>query len=290
MNYPWERFAHLSQRVFNTPLAIRPEKAEMIVAAIADRLGIVKVNGAVPAPMAVVVDEFGDGDDRNDNGYDLVGGIAILSVEGTLVHKNGTLRPYSGMTGYDAIRHGLSISLEDPAAKAIAVAIDSGGGEVSGCFDLVDAIHAARGKKPIWAILDESAYSAAYAIASACDRIILPRTGGAGSIGVITMHVDFSKALKKGGIAVTMIQHGARKSDCNEYQPLSDPARTEIQAEIDRLGQLFAETVARNRELAVADVLGMEAGCFFGPAAVAAGLADAVMAPDEAFRELLSSL
>jgi ClpP class serine protease len=74
------------------------------------------------------------------------------------------------------------------------------GGEVSGCFDLVDAIYAIRGKKPIWGILNEYAYSAGYAIASACDYVTVPRTGGVGSIGVITMHVDMSKAIDSAGL------------------------------------------------------------------------------------------
>jgi ClpP class serine protease len=52
------------------------------------------------------------------------------------------------------------------------------------------------GEKPIHAILTENAYSAAYAIASAADRISVPRTGGVGSVGVITMHLTGRSELK----------------------------------------------------------------------------------------------
>ena len=121
--------------------------------------------------------------------------------------------------------------------------IDSGGGEVSGCFDIVDAIYNARGEKPIWAVLSESAYSAAYAIASACDKIIVPRTGGTGSVGVICAHVDFSKALSKEGITVTMIHYGDRKADGSEYVPLSSEALKRFQADVDTMGR----TVLSNR-------------------------------------------
>ena len=158
------------------------------------------------------------------------------------------------------------------------------GGEVAGCFDLADEIFACRGRKPIWAILSENAFSAAYAIASAADRITVPRTGGTGSVGVICLHVDFSKALATAGIAVTLITYGARKAEGNEYEPLSDGALERFQADIDRMGELFCETVARNRGLAVAQVRAMEAGTFLGAAGVDNGLADVVAAPDEAFR------
>jgi ClpP class serine protease len=168
--------------------------------------------------------------------------------------------------------------------------IDSPGGEVSGCFDLTDTIYAARGIKPMWAILNDGAYSAAYAIASACDHITVPRTGGTGSVGVICMHVDMSRALEKAGIAVTLIQYGDRKADGNETQSLSDPALARFQADVDAMGKIFVDTVARNRGMAAAKVKATEAATFLGASGVSVGFADAVMAPDEAFRRLLSQL
>ncbi|MBB3256871.1 S49 family peptidase [Paraburkholderia sp. WP4_3_2] len=281
----------LAQRLFNTPLAITPAKAEMVMAALADRFGITKLfrtNG-----QTLAISEFG-GDDSDDEPdyryYDVVQGIAIIPISGTLVQKSGYMRPTCGMTGYDGIRANLSMALEDPAVRAIMLDIDSGGGEVAGCFDLVDAIFSARGKKKIWAVLSESAYSAAYAIASACDQITVPRTGGTGSVGVICAHVDFSKALEKEGVTVTMIHYGARKADGNQYNPLSKEALARFQSDVDQMGELFVKTVARNRKLPVATVRGTQAGTFLGADGVEIGFADAVMAPDEAFRSLLAEL
>jgi signal peptide peptidase SppA len=181
-------------------------------------------------------------------------------------------------------------ALYDPAVKAIALDLDSPGGEVAGCFDLADEIFRARGEKPIWGILNEVAYSAAYAIASACDRITVPRTGGTGSIGVVCAHVDWSKALAGSGVSVTFIQYGARKTDGAAEKPLSDEARDRFQADIDVLGEMFVDLVARNRNIAAGKIRAMEAATFLGQAGVSLGLADAVMAPDAAFRELLDSL
>jgi signal peptide peptidase SppA len=286
-------FPHLAQRLFNVPLAIRPEKAEVIVAALAERLGIVALNGRHAMRMAVLDEnDFGTPRARigNDRPYDLVAGVAVIPVTGTLVQKLGTLRPYSGMTGYDGIRANLLTALDDPEAAAIVLDIDSPGGEVPGCFDLADAVYAARGQKPIWALLDEMACSAAYALASACERVTVPRTGISGSIGVVTMHVDFSKALEKEGIAVSFIHYGARKIDGTDALPLSKEARERIQRDIDATGDLFVATVARNRKLQAKAVRDQEADTFQGAAGIAAGLVDAVMAPDEAFAELVQKL
>jgi len=285
----------LAQRLFNTPLAITPGKAEMVMAALADRFGIGQIfraNGQM-VPTAYDEHEF-DGDfsgpKDSGRGYEVIQGIAILPVQGTLVQKLGTMRPYSGMTGYDGIRANLSMALEDKSVRAIVFDIDSPGGEVSGCFDLTDAIYSARGTKPMWSILTESAYSAAYAIASATDKIIVPRTGGTGSVGTICMHVDFSKALSAAGVAVTMIHFGARKADGHSELPLSKEAFDRFQADINAMGELFVDTVARNRGIKAATVRGTQATTYLGAQGVEIGFADAVMAPDEAFRSLLAEL
>ena len=278
MNLP-----HLAQRLFNTPLALHPRKAEVVMAALTDRFGLTRIQS---------MSDWDDEDDSfsrqaRDTGYDVVEGIAIIPIQGTLVQKLGSLRPYSGMTGYDGIRACFLRALNDGEVKAICLDIDSPGGEVAGCFDLVDEIYAARGSKPVWAILSESAYSAAYALASAADKIIVPRTGGVGSVGVIVMHVDWSQKIKNDGLQVTIITYGDRKAESNPYEPLSETARKAIQSDIDEMGRLFVSTVSRNRGITEKTVRDTEAACFLGADGVQLGLADQVASPDAAFRDLL---
>lgn len=289
-NYPFA-----AARIFNTPLAIHPTKGEVIAKALAGRFGISEVDFAGGAPATVkpmAYDEWDEGPlvRAEETPYDLNCGIAIIDVSGTLVQKSSNLRPYSGMLGYNAIRHNFLAALDDKEVKAIVLSIDSPGGEVSGCFDLADLIYNARGMKPTLAILNESAYSAAYAIASACEQITVPRTGGTGSVGVICMHVDYSKAIDNAGIAVTIIKYGDRKADGNQFNPLSDEALAGFQADVTEMGELFVTTVARNRNLSADVVRKTQATTYLGAAGVEVGFADAVMAPDEAFRSLLAEL
>lgn len=268
------------------------------MAALAERLGVTRIARLDGAPLRVgAMEDWGDDEFSRpgrvpDTGYDMIAdtGVAMIEVQGTLVQKLGTLRPYSGMTGYDGLREAILRAHADPEVKAIVLDIDSPGGEVAGCFDLVDTIYGLRGDKPIWAILTESAYSAAYAIASAADRIIVPRTGGVGSIGVITMHVDWSKALTDAGITVTFITYGDRKADFHPEIPLSKEALEAAQADINAMGELFVNTVARNLNLSADAVRDTQAACFMGANGVSLGLADAVMAPDAALLALLDEL
>lgn len=287
-------FPQLATRMFNTPLAILPGKAEIAYAALAGRLGIISIARSDGSFVAMDQDDEADFSRRDsrdrDLGYDVVAGVAIITVRGTLVQRTGTLRPYSGMTGYDGIRQNFITALGDDAVDAIVFDLDSPGGEVAGCFDLVDLIYEARGPKPIWAILGENAYSAAYALASAADHITVPRTGGTGSVGIILMHVSFEDALKTAGIEVTLITKGDLKGEGSDMKNLSPEAFKRLKADVMRVGDLFDATVARNRGMKKSSVFDTQAGTFLGAEGVGIGFADAVMSPDQAFRALLKQL
>lgn len=288
MSHPEINFPHLSQRLFNTPLALHEGKAEMVVAALADRFGLARLfrpSGEVVNLASVDLDSAAE---AAWTPYQVIAGVAVIPVSGTLVQKLGTLRPFSGMTGYDGLRANISMAAEDDAVKGIVYDHDSGGGEVSGLFDLVDDVGAVD--KPQWSILSESSYSAAYALASATDKIVVPRTGGTGSVGIISMHVDFSKALAEAGVDVTLIKYGKKKGAGHETQPLSTQALRDLQADVDKMGDLFVDTVARNRGLKASKVKATEAGTFMGADGVDVGFADAVMAPHVAFRAFLEEL
>ena len=278
MNLP-----HLAQKLFNTPLAIHPQKAEVIVSSLAERLGITQIRSTMMAGD----DESFTRKARPDCGYDVLEGIAVIPVRGTLVHKLGTLRPYSGMTGYDGIRRVFLTAMNDPEVKGICLDVDSPGGEVAGCFDLVDTIYSARGRKPVYSILSENAYSAAYAIASAADKIYVPRTGGVGSIGVIVIHCDWSQRIKNDGLKVSIITYGNRKAESNPYVALSDEAKAAIQHDVDEMGRLFVSTVSRNRGLSETVIRNTQAACYLAAGGVQIGLADVVASPDVAFQELM---
>lgn len=284
MNLP-----HLAQRLFNTPLALHPSKAEVIMASVMDRFGISKIESslAMEDDDDYRYDNNRGRESKRDTGYDVVAGVAVIPICGTLVQKLGSLRPYSGMTGYDGIRQAFLTALADPEVSGICLDIDSPGGEVAGCFDLVDDIYNARGEKPIHAILSENAYSAAYAIASAADRISVPRTGGVGSIGVITMHLDWTQRIKEDGLKVTIITFGSRKAEGSPLRELSEEAFNAIQQDINAMGELFVSTVARNRGMSAKVIKSTQAASFMAADGVEIGLADEVCPPDAAFRHLL---
>jgi signal peptide peptidase SppA len=219
---------------------------------------------------------FADDDPMSEyRPYRVEGGVLTIPVKGALL--NGFPYAYGEVaTGYEYIAAAIRRGVADSDVRGIALQIDSPGGMVAGNFDLADAIFAARERKPIRAYAAESAYSAAYSIASAADRVSVARTGGVGSIGVVTMHVDMSKALAEAGYEVTYIYAGKHKVEGNPFEPLGDDARARIQARIDNLYSIFVSTVARNRGLDEAAVRATEAATYGAEESVAKGLADEV--------------
>ena len=276
--------ARLATRVFGTPLLIQPDKLEVILSAVGPRLVIDGLPIAVPELSA------------HTEGMDTEAlavtpdGLAVIDISGSLVNRSSWLDAPSGLTSYANIREEFDLAMASPAIRGVLMRIDSNGGECAGCFDLADAIFAMRGAKPIWAVVDDAAFSAAYMLASAADKVFVSRTGGVGSIGVVATHVDASGWDEKAGLKYTMLTAGAHKKDFNAHEPLSEGARSELQAEIDRLYRLFVETVARNRGMPAEAVRATEARLYFGEGAVAAGLADAVLPFDQTAAQMAANI
>jgi len=272
-----QHLSHLATRIFDTPLLIAPQKLEVILGVLAPRLGL-----EVPAPVAAVAAQ-----PASRKTYELIpDGIAVIPIEGTLVHKSYGLDALSGMTAYVDLQNEIEDAATDPAVKGILLDIDSPGGEVAGVFELADTIYAARAAKPIFAVANADAFSGAYLLASAAERIYTGQSSGLGSIGVIVTHLDVSGNDEKLGFKYTILHAGARKADFNPHVPLSEEARAAIEAELDRTYGMLVKAVARNRGLAEAAIRDTEAARYFGEDAIQVRLADRIGTRAEALGDL----
>ena len=273
---------HLAARLFGVPLAIHRPKLDVILAVLGPRVAyrqntadLAAAPGFTPPTRAASASSPG---------------VAVIPIHGTLVRRTVGLEAESGLISYATLTQLLDAALGNPAVSAILLDIDSPGGESGGVFDLADRIRAASQIKPVWAVANDMAFSAAYALAAAASQVFVSRTGGVGSIGVIAMHVDQSEKDSQDGLHYTAVFAGDRKNDLNPHEPMSGEAHAFLKAEVNRIYGLFVETVASHRGLEPSAVRDTEAGLFFGQAAVAMGLADAVGSFDDALAQLHASL
>ena len=262
---------YLASRLFGTPLLIHRPKLDVILSVVGQRIGMADVPAMPMMDMAAF---------QRPPLAAAPEGIAVIPIHGSLVKRSLGMEAASGLTSYGEIAAMLDAALADPQVSGILLDIDSPGGEASGSFELARRVREVASQKPIWAVANDAAYSAAYAIAASTQRLFVTETGGVGSIGVIALHVDQSVKDAKDGYHYTAITAGAHKNDYSPHEPLSDAAKTELQGEVDRLYAIFTEHVAAMRGLGLDAVRATEAGLYFGGNAVAQGLADGVQTLD----------
>ena len=272
---------HLASRLYGTPLLLARTKLDVILAVLGSRVGWPEQQAAIGVPQARASPQ---------SLASSAAGIAVVPVHGSLVRRSMAMDAQSGLTSYAEIASMLEQAGSDPGVSGILLDIDSSGGEAGGVFELSRKIRDTNALKPVWAVASDGAYSAAYAIASAASRVFVTETGGVGSIGVIAMHVDQSARDAKEGYRFTAISAGDLKNDLSPHEPINKAAMTRLQAEVDRLYGLFVDHVSTMRGLDAKAIRATEAGLFFGPEAVRAGLADALASPDQALAEFSAYL
>jgi signal peptide peptidase SppA len=211
-------------------------------------------------------------------------GVAVISIEGVIAKRANLFMRISGGTSTQIIADQFAQALEDPAVRAIVLAIDSPGGTVDGTQALADQIYAARGQKPIVAVADGIMASAAYWIGSAADRVYISGdTTQVGSIGVITTHVDMSARDMQAGVRVTEIKAGKYKQAGSSNAPLGMAEKDTLQAAVDQVYGVFLVAVARHRgvDVETAQQNMADGRVFMGRNAIEAGLVDGVATLDQ---------
>ena len=298
-------YPRLCGQLFDTPLLYEPRKAEVALRAIGPQLtgqSVVVLNGtggvdhtafANGRPSAGVI---GDGlgremDQRRIAPFDMVDGVAVIPIEGTLVQKGGWIGAESGETSYQGLQTQIARA-HRPDVKGVVFEVDSFGGMVSGAFETAAMIAELSKAKPTIGIQTDYAFSAAYLLISQCRQIVAPKFGGSGNIGALLLHADYSGALGKEGIKVTIIKAGAHKADGNPYEALPAAQRARWQSQLDAVRDQFAAAVGKGRgsRMSKAKALKTEAQAYTAAEAHAIGLIDAVGDPQEAFAAFVKAV
>lgn len=288
---------HIASMAFNEPLMLEPAYARVFFCALAGQLGISSLTDAVSGDSLTAQEALAtlalSGDDdgpRQARSYQVMNGIAVLPVSGTLVSRTRALQPYSGMTGYNGIIARLQQAASDPMVDGILLDMDTPGGMVAGAFDCADIIARVRDIKPVWALANDMNCSAGQLLASAASRRLVTQTARTGSIGVMMAHSNYGAALEKQGVEITLIYSGSHKVDGNPYSHLPDDVRETLQSRMDATRQMFAQKVSAYTGLSVQVVLDTEAAVYSGQEAIDAGLADELVNSTDAITVMRDAL
>jgi len=226
-------------------LAIMPEKLNDIIMA--------RVNCYGAAVMSA--NDIEDAISRRATKFkNVTGKVVTVPLSGFISHKATIWSALGLETSSKTFAGWIESLVNNEDVGAIIMDIDSPGGTALGLSGISDKIFALRGRKPIIAVVNGLMASAAYFIGSAADEIVSDPDALTGSIGTISVHMDYSKFLEDAGIKPTIIHAGKFKGEGNPFEPLTDEAKADMQKTVDDFGEAFIAAVARNRNTTVSDV------------------------------------
>ena len=215
--------------------------------------------------------------------------VATMNIDGPTSYRPVTVFGMAcGGFSYEVWKEDF-LYLAESGVKTVAFLVSSGGGEAYGCFDSARYVRKIADEYGIYLItyVDGIAASAAYAISSIADEIIMGNGSEIGSIGVLISLMNDSKHLEKEGYERTFITYGDEKIPFAKDGSWRKEFIDDLQYKVDLLGQEFIGFVAENRNLSVEAVKSTQAKTFVPKDAIEIGLADKVMTP-EAFYEYLA--
>jgi signal peptide peptidase SppA len=266
-----------------TPWAMLPERLNAIAAV------LTRWSQNVPAAQDVLASIAADRAVRDARRQTTTmaggGGIAVLPLYGIITQRGNRVEDISGpgCISTQQFASALRQALADDSVSQILIDIDSPGGSVYGVAELADEIVSARTQKPVVAIANSLAASAAYWIGCSASEFYVTAGGEVGSIGVWQAHFDYSQALAAEGVKPTLISAGKYKVEGNPYVPLDEDAQAFMQSRVDDYYASFTKAVSRGRGVPIAQVReGMGQGRVLGAdAAQAQKMVDGVATFDD---------
>lgn len=280
---PRRRYRQVARTIAQTPWAILPATLATIVE-IVDR----HVAGDVLTEEEISARLAGRPSRKTPS---RAGMVAVLPLYGVIAPRATLMSNMSGGTSLYDFRVAFGEALADPDISAIVLDVDSPGGSTDLVTEMAADIRAARGRKPIVAIANTLAASAAYWLASQADEVVVTPSGEVGSIGVFAAHDDISALQEAMGVKTTLISAGKYKVEGNPFEPLSEEARQAIQKTVDQFYSMFVRDVARARGVTVQQVRDGygEGRLVTASDAVALGMADRVETYEQTVSRLLGA-
>lgn len=217
-------------------------------------------------------------------------GVAVIPVVGAIANRGMSMA-----TGAMNVGRQIDRAVADARVSAIVLDVESPGGTVGGVPELASKIFRARERKPVVAVANDLMASAAYWIGSAASEVVATPSADIGSIGVFTVHEDWTQWLENEGIKITEISAGKFKTEGAPWKPLGEDARVFLDARVQEVYEQFTADVARFRSGPLGRSLTAEqvqkgfgeGRVLSAEEAVKEGLADRIATLDDVVAELL---
>jgi signal peptide peptidase SppA len=273
------KYERVIQYVLENPWAIRPAALGAILDILADR-----AHGE-PFSDREMAEQFKAAEAAR-RAPRQSGAVAIIPIWGSIFPRANLFTEMSGGTSLQRFGSALAEADRDSQVGSIVLDVSSPGGLVDLVPETAEQIR--NTTKPVTAVANTEAASAAYWLAAQADELVVTPSGQVGSIGVWSAHEDWSRFDDKLGVTTTLISAGRFKTEGNPFEPLGDEARAAFQKMIDTYYDMFVTDVARGRRTSVASVRAGfgEGRMVTAENAVTEGMADRVATLNQVISEL----
>jgi len=202
------------------------------------------------------------------------GKIVVIPLSGTITTGDSSLFSSSTITP-GLVREYLTKAEKDPAVKAIVLRIESPGGEIEPCQEILLEIERVKETKPIVVSMGGTVASGGYYISTPANKIVALPATQTGSIGVISQLINVEGLLEKLGIQIETFKGGKYKDMYWGFRELMPEEEEIMQEMIDEYYEQFIDVVAEGRGLSKEDVRDLATGQLYsGAKAKELGLVD----------------
>jgi len=256
-------YLRILSRLYNTPLAISQAKFDVISSNVGIKL---LTNETIDSIEPTVRTKVPNGPE-----------VSVINVFDSLVAKNGL--GASGHTSYESIKNQIDQAIQ-AKSKSIIFNIASPGGEVNGLFALTDFINSLPKEHGIStsAVIDGSGTSAAYAIASATQKIHATETSIIGSIASIIGLVDQTKLDENMGVKHYILRSKGKKALGNPHEEVTKDVLAKYENLLAEVDTIFNTKVNNYRpNLSINDIIKLEGNDFLAEEAKKLGLIDSIV-------------
>ncbi len=246
-----------------------------------------KIENATPEQIQAANDMFGNAELPKI--MIIADGEAVIKITGVLSRTGPSpICRFFGCEGtaFNDIIESLQIAQADPDVNIIRLAMNTPGGTVDGTDATFQAILRAGKHKKVIAENHDMVASAGYWLAVAAEKITaMSPAAETGSIGVVVVGVDISKALEDMGIKIVTI---VSKSAPNKVTDVGKKSgRDVLQKRVDDTERVFLERVSQGRGVSVEHIKNNfgQGGLVIAqdvedkPGALSVGMIDAIESP-----------
>ena len=202
------------------------------------------------------------------------GKIAVIPLSGTITIEGSSLLSGSTITP-DLVRYYLAKAERDRSVKAIVLRIESPGGEIEPCQEILLEIERIKETMPVVVSMGEMAASGGYYISTQANKIVAMPSTQTGAIGVISSAINVQGLLDKLGIQIEIFKGGKYKDMYWGLRELTPEEQAIMQGMVNEYYEQFVDVVAEGRGLSTEEVRNLATGQLYsGTEAKELGLVD----------------